>query len=174
MKTIDQYVDLCRGTTLDQFCEQHPHPFLLLSAESLVNFIRPYDAAKTPTVDRLVIGGLGEGNGADSPKEGYKVVEVTPSDPSSTRVSLGFADSCDVRLDDPSISRLHAWLAWTSHGYYLEDNNSTAGTTLNGTILEPGHAVSVTPGDRIGLGTMDLVFMSAREFYPLVMLLFGI
>jgi hypothetical protein len=173
MKPISHYAEACRGTTLDQFCEQHPHPFLLFSAGSLVDFVKPYDAAKTPTVDRLVIGGL-TGLDEGSPNEGYKVLEAVPRDAASKRVSLGFSDTCDVHLDDPSVSRLHAWIVWTDHGFYLEDNNSTAGTALNGMLLEPGRAVPITPGDRIGLGTTDLLFMRAREFYPLVMLLFGL
>lgn len=174
MIPIRQYADECRRVTLDQFCEQHPHPFLLTSAGSLVTFLRPYDAKMTPTVDRLVIGGMGlGGEGADEPNEGYEVLEAVPRDAAVKRVSLGFSEDCDVHLDDPSVSRCHAYLAWTEHGYYLEDANSTAGTAVNGELLEPGRAVEISPGDRIALGTVDLVFTRAKELYPLVMLLFA-
>lgn len=175
MRPIAEYTEECKHCTLEEFCQRHPHPFLLTAAGALVNFIKPYDVAKTPTVDRLVIGGASLG-GEDSsePNEGYKVFEAIPRNTESRRASLGFSQDCDVHLDDPSVSRHHAWLAWTEHGYYLEDASSTAGTALNGELLEPGRAVQLAPGDRIALGTVDLVFMRAKEFYPLVMLLFGV
>lgn len=175
MNPIAQYVDECRRLTLDQFCKQHPHPFLLTSVGSLVNFIKPYDMKSTPTVDRLIIGGMDpDGKDGPGPDKGYEVLEVAPRDRACKRVSLGFSDDCDVHLDDPSVSRCHAYLAWTEHGYYLEDANSTAGTAVNGELLEPGRAVEISPGDRIALGTVDLVFTRAKEIYSLVMLLFGL
>jgi hypothetical protein len=175
MKPIAEYFDECRRLTLDQFCEQHPHPFLLTSASSLVSFLKPYDAQQTPTVDRLVIGGVGLGSDdSKEPKETYKVIEALPRNGSVRRVSLGFSDDCDIHLDDPSVSRCHAYLAWTEHGTYLEDANSTAGTAVNGELLEPGKAIQISPGDRVALGTVDLVYTRAKELYPLVMLMFGL
>jgi hypothetical protein len=46
--------------------------------------------------------------------------------------TLGRSPECDICLDEPGISRLHAKLKPTDFGLEIEDNDSTNGTFLNG------------------------------------------
>jgi len=49
----------------------------------------------------------------------------------------------ELILDDPSVSRKHAEVAWGGDGWVVRDQDSTNGTYRNGTRLVPGdHALS--------------------------------
>ena len=48
------------------------------------------------------------------------------------RVRIGRDPDSEVRLDDPSVSRRHALLNRVYNEYFVEDQNSTNGTVLNG------------------------------------------
>lgn len=78
---------------------------------------------------------------------------VVPLSRAVTR--LGRGAEADVRLQDTSVSRLHAELRVEGDDMVLVDLRSTNGTTVN------GRRVSSSPlsdGDRIGLGAAALVF----------------
>ncbi len=66
---------------------------------------------------------------------------------------LGRAPDCDLVLDDPAISRLHARLELRADGsLWLCDLGSRAGTRRNGTPLAPRHPVRLDHGDSLELG----------------------
>ena len=68
------------------------------------------------------------------------------------QATLGRSSSCNWRINDPSISRLHAALVRRPRrGVYLLDLASRAGTFVNGERLD-GEWLLVN-GDRISLGT---------------------
>jgi len=48
------------------------------------------------------------------------------------RVRIGRDPDCEIRLDDPSVSRRHVVLNRVYNEYFLEDQDSTNGTLLNG------------------------------------------
>ncbi len=48
------------------------------------------------------------------------------------RMRIGRDPECDIPLDDPSVSRRHVVLNRVYNEYFLEDQNSTNGTVLNG------------------------------------------
>ena len=67
---------------------------------------------------------------------------------------LGRHPSCDVVVDDPSVSRRHARLRYRDGGWTVCDLDSTNGTTVNGCRV--GRCI-LRPGDRLGLGDEGLV-----------------
>jgi Protein of unknown function (DUF3662)/FHA domain len=71
------------------------------------------------------------------------------------RVVLGRSRECDVRVDDPNVSRKHAELRQEGATYWLVDLDSTNGTQLNGRKIT---RAKLSDGDRIRLGDTDLVF----------------
>ncbi len=48
---------------------------------------------------------------------------------------VGREPTCDVRFDDPCVSRTHAALRRHGNAVYVEDLGSSAGTFVNGDIL---------------------------------------
>lgn len=165
---------MCMDLNSDEFCRRHPHPVLLFSNVHAVR-MTPVKKTRTPTVDRLIVGESPvSGVRAVTPEEWYLVYELSPRRSTSERISLGCSSQCDVRLDDVSVSRVHAWVNRALHGYYLEDADSSSGTALNGETLELGNTVQLKTGDRISLGNVDLVFLPAADFYTFVRRLKGL
>ena len=159
--------------TEEAFCERHPTPVLLFSNVH-AGSMTPVKKTRTPTVDRLIVGETPrDGARSVGPTDWYVVFDLVSKTPATARISLGCSSSCDVRLDDASISRVHAWVTATSHGHYLEDADSSAGTAINGSTLEQSQIVQLKSGDRISLGNVDLVFLPSADFYTFVRRLSG-
>jgi hypothetical protein len=68
---------------------------------------------------------------------------------------LGRSRECDVRVADTNVSRRHAELRRDDGAFWIVDLGSTNGTELNGRRVERAR---VEDGDRITLGSTDLVF----------------
>ncbi|MFP3853867.1 MAG: FHA domain-containing protein [Anaerolineales bacterium] len=50
------------------------------------------------------------------------------------------------------VSRSHAQIEYRNGTFYLRDNDSTNGTTLNGESIEPKQDVALSSGDKLGIG----------------------
>jgi pSer/pThr/pTyr-binding forkhead associated (FHA) protein len=74
---------------------------------------------------------------------------------SGNRVLLGRSRDCDIRLDDPNVSRRHAELRRADSGWEIVDLGSTNGIKVNGRRRDRS---PLEPGDRITLGLTDLTF----------------
>lgn len=70
---------------------------------------------------------------------------------------LGRARDCAVPFDDPAVSKWHARLHCDGAVARVEDLGSTNGTFVNGQRIE--QPTSLRRGDRIGLGTNQIVFL---------------
>jgi uncharacterized RDD family membrane protein YckC len=68
------------------------------------------------------------------------------------RLVVGRSRSCDIRLRDDTVSRLHAALVWRGGTLVLEDLGSSNGTWVNGErVLTPR---SVAVGDTLRFGSL--------------------
>jgi hypothetical protein len=76
-----------------------------------------------------------------APETTFPLQEVT---------SLGRTSANSIVLPDPFVSSHHALLAWREGRWWLEDQGSRNGTTLNGEPVTRPTVVSA--GDLIGLG----------------------
>jgi hypothetical protein len=70
-------------------------------------------------------------------------------------VVLGRSRECDVRVDDPNVSRRHAEVRQEGATYWLVDLDSTNGTELNGKRVS---RAKLADGDRITVGSTEVVF----------------
>jgi FhaA, N-terminal domain/FHA domain len=70
--------------------------------------------------------------------------------------TIGRSRDCDVVFDDAGISRLHAQIRPHRDGWTVEDLGSTNGVLVNGRRVHGG--LLLRPGDRIELGSTELVF----------------
>jgi pSer/pThr/pTyr-binding forkhead associated (FHA) protein len=68
---------------------------------------------------------------------------------------IGRDGDCEVRIDDPSVSRHHARVARIFAGYVIEDLNSTNGVNLNGRRVRKH---MLRNGDVVQVGTHELRF----------------
>ncbi|MCC8363878.1 FHA domain-containing protein [Lysobacter sp. A6] len=98
----------------------------------------PGATAVRPVLPRYVLRGVsGEAFGRTYPIHGSTTV--------------GRADECSLRIDEPGMSRMHARLLPVDDGVLIEDLGSTNGCFLNGKRVLRGEA---RVGDEIGFDTM--------------------
>jgi pSer/pThr/pTyr-binding forkhead associated (FHA) protein len=70
--------------------------------------------------------------------------------------TIGRSRDCEIVLDDVGISRRHAEIRPGRGGWTIEDLGSTNGVLVNG--LEIRGAQPLHPGDRVELGSTEIVF----------------
>lgn len=85
---------------------------------------------------------------------GERGPEVGTVFPLQEVTSLGRSPGNTVVLPDPFASAHHALLSWREGHWWLEDQGSTNGTTLNGERIHRPTVVSA--GDLIGIGKVVL------------------
>ncbi|GAC1518548.1 MAG: hypothetical protein NVS2B16_23940 [Chloroflexota bacterium] len=73
-----------------------------------------------------------------------------------SRTVIGRLDTCDLPVDDRSVSREHARLSRLHDGYVVEDLGSTNGTLVNGRRID--EAVILRPGDILTVGSVEFRF----------------
>ncbi len=71
-----------------------------------------------------------------------------------SRISIG-RQNADVLINDNTVSRLHALIISENGNYFLQDNNSTNGTFVNGRRVSQS---PLSPGDLIRLGNIEMKF----------------
>ncbi len=71
--------------------------------------------------------------------------------------SIGRSPQCDIFLNDMTVSREHAFIAFTEKGYVISDRNSYNGLWVNNISLEKK---ILECGDTIQIGAFCLVFES--------------
>src|SRR5580704_161752 len=66
---------------------------------------------------------------------------------------IGRGDDCNLRLSDPSVSRIHARITLIDGHIYLEDAGSRWGTLVNN---KPAESRELFPGDCVAIGDTQL------------------
>ena len=100
-----------------------------------------------------------------------KLVVVTPAAfsgyalPRRGTIVLGRSERSDLRIDDPSITRMHAKLH-LGEPIEIEDLGSVNGTRVRDRRLEPGRRVPLVCGEAFRLGTALLVIHAVDEAPP--------
>jgi predicted component of type VI protein secretion system len=74
---------------------------------------------------------------------------------------IGRGDDCHITIYDPSISRHHARIFVDNERATMEDLGSRNGCRINGNPLK--EPTVLADGDRIRIGTQELVFSEVRE-----------
>lgn len=82
------------------------------------------------------------------------------------KISLGHDSSCDLKINEPEISRLHLDVISYDGRYFIQDNDSTNGTYLDDKKIDPGATVEVFEGTQVRLGASILLTFTNKN-YPL-------
>ena len=72
-------------------------------------------------------------------------------------VTLGRSSECQITLEDPLVSRVHAQLTVTDNAVRVRDLGSRNGVRVNGQLI--AGETTLAHNDRVRLGTQDLVFL---------------
>lgn len=164
---IAHYAELCRSATVDEFVRAHADPvFVFDPAATRQSTAGGVDAR---TIDRLML------DNAPSPStdlaslmHAHVVLPIRPRDPEEQQILVGCDKSCDVQIEDASISSIHACIERRGSTLLIRDADSTAGTQVNDRLLQPGQPKPLSPGDRVTLGFVSLTFLDAASLYSLV------
>lgn len=76
---------------------------------------------------------------------------------------IGRGGDCQLRLEHERVSRRHAVIQWDGYQARVMDLGSTNGTALNGKRLEPQRHYPFGPGDRLEIGSPEVVLEAALE-----------
>ena len=78
---------------------------------------------------------------------------------SNDNFSIGRASTNQVHLTDPSVSRIHAVFRYSQNIWFLQDQESSGGTYVNGVRID---AVKLSDNDEIGIGPYRFRFQLPR------------
>ena len=94
------------------------------------------------------------------------IIATLPPVEGGAELTVGRAPDCDVVLDEPSVSKLHAVVRWNDRKKLctLEDKGSTNGTVLNGSI-RIRKAVLLRDGDILSFGEVSFWYLLARTLF---------
>ncbi len=76
-------------------------------------------------------------------------------------LTIGRSPDNSVVVADERVSRTHARLEPTASGWVVSDLNSSNGTRLDGTRINPGVPAAIGPGSVIAVGPLELKVISA-------------
>ena len=77
--------------------------------------------------------------------------------------TLGRGDDCQIRIDDPYVSKEHVQFEWRDEAWYVTDLDSQNGSTLNGWRLTPHDPVILRHGDSLAVGSCPFQLQLAGE-----------
>ncbi len=94
-------------------------------------------------------------------------VATVPPLRSQDELTVGRLPSCDLVINDPSVSKEHARLRWHGHAEActVVDLGSRNGTQLNGHPLEPHQEFFVRDGDLVRFGDADFAYLTAKSLF---------
>jgi len=177
LKPIGDYAPLLEMKTLGEFLATDPPAYLLQDATS--GQFEALQGEPGDTLPRLQAGMAAPAFDSVEiepdaiPRDiAYMVLELR-SEARSLTLSVGCAGDCDLVVRETTISRRHASIDRRGDTYYLRDLNSTAGTYLNSQRLDARAKLELKPGDRVGLGGVDLTFLDPSVFFHLVQRFLG-
>lgn len=79
------------------------------------------------------------------------------------KILIGSSDKCDFKLNDKSVSSMHAFLCLKGEGFMVKDLYSEGGVYVNGRRVDEA---SVFPGDTLTIGTLSFAIEGLEENVP--------
>jgi hypothetical protein len=164
---VSQLVGFAKSGTLDYFVSKYPNPALVIMGSGTSSS----DEFMTQRVDFVNIFEYVKKRGVLDPTSRVYFLEKTPGRNSfSKMIIVGRVPKCDILLESPAISKMHAYFTWTEtpegKTYHLVDGNSSNGTWINKTQLLPNQPTDIQDGDVVGLsGTIFMRFFSPESLF---------
>ena len=90
---------------------------------------------------------------------------ISRKDPTAARLTLGRADTCDLVLPLPDLSRVHAYFHRSGgEAFDIEDAGSTYGTLVDGQAAPKGQRVALRNQARLSFGKIAAEFRNASAW----------
>lgn len=98
------------------------------------------------------------------------VLELRNRTPENMELTLGRAPDCDIVIEDPTVSRLHAVFRKEPHTgmWQVVDAESHNGTFLAGVLIVPGRPTPLFERAALRFGAVEMSFLRASAFAPYV------
>jgi hypothetical protein len=80
------------------------------------------------------------------------------------RVLIGRRSMNQLVIDDPGVSRMHAWIVGEGDRFYINDTGSRTGTQVNGQRIVARHLLG--DEDEIAIGPAKLTFLAESRLRP--------
>lgn len=81
------------------------------------------------------------------------------------KMVVGSGESCDIRLNDRSVSSYHAFILVKDEGIMIKDLYSEGGVFVNGNRVEESY---VAPGDVVTIGTLSFSVLAQEGTTPVI------
>lgn len=168
-KTVGELLATWYGREMSEFLAVHTDPVLIGVGILDVKLLRdPHSHGST-----LCLGFEQVREDASHPPDplvGIILPVVARSSRRKDQVIIGRAASCDVVVDDPSVSERHCVIEDRGDALTVSDRGSTNGTLINGTPLEPSLAHTLRDEDVLTLGRHSFQFFTPAVLYQYLQL----
>jgi hypothetical protein len=135
------------------FVRAHPHPWLLRE---------PTAWHPTHPVGRTLLAPPTEA----ALSEGMAVaIALEPTARDAREITLGRGPSCDLEIDEGTISQLHLVFVRDGEEWSVRDVGSTNGSWLEGVRLEPNQPVPLKEGARLQAAQVLFTFASSSGLW---------
>lgn len=154
-----EFISYIKTCTITDYVSKFPYPILLgqkiMTGDIREMTMHSYDQT-------FLFEQEGDGN-SSSPNAIKKIMHMLQMQRDLAEendvYTIGRVDRNDIVLVDYTISKSHAKIFLREDGYYLVDNKSKNGTSLNGTALIPHREYSIKEKDIVIFGRIGFVFI---------------
>jgi hypothetical protein len=88
---------------------------------------------------------------------------LSPKDPAGNQVTLGRNPTCDIVINDGTVSMLHLVFTRTDKGWTVQDSGSRNGSTLSGAPLESGKPQQLISTARLMAGSVAFSYYEPKD-----------
>jgi hypothetical protein len=169
-ETLQDYKKFQKQLTRDEFSKRFNYPFLVFNKER-----RTEEADDHSFITKRVQPDQLENmmKKALMKTVSSKVFKVIKKGTNSFQgnINIGRTSNCDVAINNPTISKFHAFLARDikSGSYYIIDADSTNGTYVNDMKLNPNEKKVLYDGDTVSFGRqITISFYTPQGCYDLL------
>lgn len=169
-ETVENYVEFRQQMSKDEFVHRFSHPFLVQREKESGPQSDEFEFTTLQVTREELQSFLGGGYGSGSHLPVQKIVKRA-SNAFEGMINVGRAQNNDIVLDSPAVSKFHAYFSKdpATGDYCITDADSTNGTFVNGTRLEPHKRHSLSEGDIISFGrAVEFTYYSPNGFYDML------
>jgi hypothetical protein len=147
----------------ERFLERYGKHFLVFTDSDLVDDVSSFVNTASREASEITAGARGR-------KLDLRPLVSGPRNPGATRITLGRSRSCDISIQHPRVSAVHAVFTQGGGLLFVSDAKSKNGTAVNGVKLKPEKPTPVDAGDTLKFGSvaaalwgLDDVIAAARR-----------